>query len=90
MQFRKFIPILLVFTLSLAAGEAFDRRSVFLWFGLGFGLPLLALSFLSGAAQRWITRQFALHSRMLNAIGGILLIGVAIYDLASNWVFLTL
>jgi cytochrome c-type biogenesis protein len=79
-----------IFAFSMTAGEVFDRLSVFLWFGLGFGLPLLALSFLSGAAQRWITRQFALHSRLLNAIGGLLLIGVAIYDLASNWVFLTL
>jgi cytochrome c biogenesis protein CcdA len=77
-----------IFTFSLTAGEAIDRLSVFLWFGLGFGLPLLAYSFLSGASQRWITRQFARHSRLINAIGGILLIGVAIYDLATNWAFL--
>jgi len=78
-----------IFTFSLTAGEVIDRLSVFLWFGLGFGLPLLLLSFLSGAAQRWITRGFARHSRVINRIGGLLLIGVAIYDLASNWAFLT-
>ena len=55
------------------------------WFGLGFGLPLLALSFLSGATQRWVTRQFAQHARMINLIGGLLLVGIGLYDLWSNW-----
>ena len=74
-----------IFALSLTAGEALSKLGVFLWFGLGFGLPLLALSFLSGAAQRWITRQFALHSRLINVIGGFLLVGIGFYDLWSNW-----
>jgi cytochrome c-type biogenesis protein len=77
-----------IFVYSLTAAEVFSKLNVFLWFGLGFGLPLLALSFLSGAAQRWITRQFALRARLVNTVGGILLIGVAIYDLVSNWEFL--
>jgi len=77
-----------IFVYSFTAAEVFSKLNVFLWFGLGFGLPLLALSFLSGAAQRWITRQFALRARLVNTVGGILLIGVAIYDLASNWEFL--
>jgi cytochrome c-type biogenesis protein len=74
-----------IFTLSLSAGEVLSKLSIFWWFGLGFGLPLLALSFLSGAAQRWITRQFSRHARILNIIGGLLLVGVGIYDLWSNW-----
>lgn len=74
-----------IFAFSLTAGEVLDKLSVFLWFGLGFGLPLLLLSFLSGANQRWLTRQFAQRARLINVIGGILLIGVAIYDLANNW-----
>jgi cytochrome c-type biogenesis protein len=74
-----------IFALSLTAGEAFGKLGVFLWFGLGFGLPLLALSFLSGAAQRWITRQFALHARLINVVAGLLLVGIGIYDLWSNW-----
>jgi cytochrome c biogenesis protein CcdA len=48
-------------------------------------MPLLILSFLSSAAQRWITRQFAYHSRLINLMGGVLLVGVGIYDLAANW-----
>jgi cytochrome c-type biogenesis protein len=74
-----------IFALSLTAGEAISKLGVFLWFGLGFGLPLLALSFLSGAAQRWITRQFAMHARLINLLGGVLLIGIGVYDLWSNW-----
>jgi cytochrome c-type biogenesis protein len=74
-----------IFAIALTAGEVFSQLSIFLWFGLGFGLPLLALSFLSGAGQRWITRQFALHARWINVIGGLLLISIAIYDFWANW-----
>jgi cytochrome c-type biogenesis protein len=79
-----------IFALSLTAGEALQKLAIFLWFGLGFGLPLLALSLLSGATQRWITRQFALHARLVNLMGGILLVGVGLYDLWSNWELLNL
>ena len=74
-----------IFAFSLTAGEAFSKLAVFLLFGLGFGLPLLALSFLSGAAQRSITRLFARHARLINLIGGLLLVGIGIYDLVQNW-----
>jgi cytochrome c-type biogenesis protein len=74
-----------IFTLSLTAGEAVSKLGVFLWFGLGFGLPLLALSFLSGVTQQWITRQFAQHARTINLVGGLLLVGIGLYDLWSNW-----
>jgi cytochrome c-type biogenesis protein len=74
-----------IFALSLTAEDVLAKLSVFLWFGLGFGLPLLLLSFLAGASQRWITRQFARHSRLVNTVGGLLLVGVGIYDLSVNW-----
>lgn len=73
-----------IFAISATALEALDKLVVFLWFGLGFGVPLLLLSLLAGSAQRWITRQFALHSRSINRIGGILLVGIGAYDLAQN------
>jgi cytochrome c-type biogenesis protein len=74
-----------IFALSFTAEELVGRMSVFLWFGLGFGLPLLVLSLLSGAAQKSITRTFARHGRLINLAGGLLLIGIAIYDLTLNW-----
>jgi cytochrome c-type biogenesis protein len=79
-----------VFALSLTAGEALSKLWVFLWFGLGFGLPLFMLSLLSGALQRQLTTLFARHSRVVNVIGGLLLVGVAVYDLSLNWDLLEL
>jgi cytochrome c-type biogenesis protein len=79
-----------IFALSLTAGEALNKLWIFLWFGLGFGLPLLVLSFLSGALQRQLTSLFARHSRVVNVIGGLLLIAVAVYDVVKNWDLLRL
>ena len=84
-------PLLVsVFALSLTVGEALSKLNIFFWFGVGFGLPLLLLSFVSGASGRWITRQFAQRTRVINLISGMLLVGVGIYDLASNWPLLKL
>ena len=74
-----------IFAYSLTAGEVLGKLAIFFWFGIGFGLPLLLLSILSGANQRWLTRLFTQHTRLINLIGGILLIGVGIFDLISNW-----
>jgi cytochrome c-type biogenesis protein len=82
--------VVAIFVYSFTIGEAVSKLWVFLWFGLGFGVPLLALSLVSGALQRQLTRWFALHSRAINVVGGLLLIGTAIYDLAANWDVLVL
>jgi len=74
-----------IFALSFTAGEAFRQLWTFLWFGLGVGTPLLILSFLSATLQRQLTSLFARHSRWVNLVGGILLVGVAVYDLSTNW-----
>jgi cytochrome c-type biogenesis protein len=79
-----------IFALSFTGGVAFNQLWVFLWFGLGLGIPLLILSLLSGLFQRRLTTLFARHSRMLNFIGGLLLVGVAVYDLSQNWELLQL
>ena len=79
-----------IFALSFTAGEALNNLWVFLWFGLGFGIPLLILSLLSGSLQRQLTTLFARHSRVINIIGGLLLVGIAVYDLSVNWEMLQL
>ena len=79
-----------IFALSLTVGEAFSQLWVFVWFGIGFGLPLLVLSLLSGALARQLTSLFARHSRLINVIGGLLLVGIAVYDFAQNWPLLRL
>jgi cytochrome c-type biogenesis protein len=81
--------VVAIFALSLSVEEALPKLWVFLWFGLGFGVPLLILSLLSGTLQHRLTRLFARHGRRINTIGGILLIGVAVYDLAQNWAMIT-
>lgn len=77
-----------VFALSFTVDEALAKLWVFLWFGFGFGLPLLVISLLSGAFQRRLTILFAVHSRVVNLVGGVLLVGVALYDLRLNWAML--
>jgi cytochrome c-type biogenesis protein len=74
-----------IFAFSLTAAEALGKFSIFFWFGLGFGVPLLVLSLLSGATQRSLTRWFARNARLVNLVGGLLLVGVGMYDLAQNW-----
>jgi cytochrome c-type biogenesis protein len=74
-----------IFALSFTVEEALGKLWVFLWFGLGFGAPLFVLSFLSGALQRQLTTFFASHNRLINVIGGLLFVGIAVYDLAKNW-----
>jgi len=78
-----------IFAFSLTAGEVLSKLAVFFWFGIGFGIPLLALSLLSGALARRITRVFAVHARTVNRIGGILLLAAGLYDLWSNWGLIT-
>jgi cytochrome c-type biogenesis protein len=82
--------VVAIFVYSFTFGEAVSKLWVFLWFGLGFGAPLLAISLLSGALQRELTRWFARHSRAINLVGGLLLIAIAIYDLVENWDMLAL
>jgi cytochrome c biogenesis protein CcdA len=48
-------------------------------------MPLLVLSLLSGALQRQLTTLFSRHSRAVNLVGGLLLVGVAVYDFTKNW-----
>ena len=79
-----------IFVLSLTLEEALSKLWLFIWFGLGFGVPLLVLTFLSGALQQQLTRLFARHSRLINFVGGILLIGIALYDVFQNWEMLRL
>ena len=77
-----------IFAISLQSTAFLARLSTFLWFGLGFGLPLFILSFLGGALQKPITRFFAQHSRIVNLISGLLIVSLGVYDLWVNWEFI--
>jgi len=77
-----------IFAISLQSTAFLARLSTFLWFGLGFGLPLFILSFLGGALQKPITRFFAQHSRKVNLVSGLLIVGLGVWDLWVNWEFI--
>jgi cytochrome c-type biogenesis protein len=79
-----------IFALSFTVKEAVDKLWVFLWFGFGLGIPLFILSLVSAAFQRQLTTVFARHSQVINVMGGLLLVGIAIYDLYLNWAMLKL
>jgi cytochrome c-type biogenesis protein len=79
-----------IFALSFTMGEALNQFWAFLWFGLGLGIPLFILSLLSAVLQKRLARLFISRSRAVNIIGGVLLIGVAFYDLTKNWELLQL
>ena len=78
-----------IFAISLQSAVFISRLGTFLWFGLGFGLPLFLLSFLGGALQKPITRFFARYSRVVNLVSGLLILGLGVYDLWVNWDFIT-
>ncbi len=71
--------------ISLGVADAAGKIGTFLLFGLGFGLPLVVLSFLTGmhaqAIVRWIVRQH----RRIEVGAGALLIVIAIADLVDKW-----
>ncbi len=73
-----------IFTISLRSTAFAAQLGTFLWFGLGLGLPLLALSLLGGALQRPITLFFARHARWINLASGLLILSLGIFDLLAN------
>jgi cytochrome c-type biogenesis protein len=79
-----------IFALSFTLNEAVNQLWLFIWFGLGLGVPLLMLTLLSEILEHRMTRLFARHTRLINLIGGVLLVGVALYDLWQNWEMLRL
>ena len=80
--------VVAIFAYSFTTQEVLSKLSVFFWFGLGFGIPLLIISFLSGSLQKRITRLFAVHSRKVNFIGGLLMVSIGLFDLWANRVLI--
>lgn len=71
--------------ISLGVADAVGKVGTFLVFGLGFGLPLVVLSLLAGVRSREIVRWTMAHHRSVEILAGLLLITVAVLDLADKW-----
>lgn len=83
------LPCAGAFALSLIAysvglAETLPRILTFVVYGLGFGLPLVALSLLAGARREQIVRLITRNHRTIEVVGGLLLVGVGIGDLIIN------
>jgi cytochrome c-type biogenesis protein len=76
--------------ISLGVSDALGRIGTFLLFGLGFGLPLVALSLLTGLRAQAVVRWVVSRHRAIELIAGVLLIVVATLDLADKWELLVL
>lgn len=84
------LPCAGAFALSLIAysigiGETLPRVATFVAYGLGFGLPLVLLSLLAGTRREQLVRAVTRHHRVIDTVGGILLVSVGVWDLAVNW-----
>lgn len=71
--------------ISLGVADAAGKIGTFVVFGLGFGLPLVVLSLLAGLRARAIVAWIVARHRALEIVAGLLLIAVAVVDLADKW-----
>ena len=82
-------PLLVsIFALSFTITEFLGTLSLFLVFGLGLGVPLLALSLLAGTYQWRLVRLVAIYSRQVNALAGVGFLGIGVYGIWVNIPFL--
>lgn len=64
-------------------GTARSRRA----FGIGFGLPLLAISLLAQGRQAALLRAFTRHDAVVSRVAGLVLVAVGAWDLSVNLPF---
>lgn len=70
-----------VFAYSVGVSGFIGQFTVLLAFGLGLGVPLLIISFLSAARGAWLVRKFADYHVVINRIAGVLLVTLGAYEL---------
>lgn len=83
------LPCAGAFALSLIAfsiglEETLPRILTFVVYGLGFGLPLVLLSLLAGARRQQIVRFITSRHRLIELVGGTLLVAVGVGDFLLN------
>ena len=69
---------------SLTIGDAARQLAFFGAFGVGFGLPLLALGLVGQAHARGLASAVIRWERPLQIVMGVLLIGIGAWDLWVN------
>lgn len=77
--------VVALFAISIGVGDAIPRIARFLVYGLGFGLPLVALSLVAGARGQALVRWVVARHRAIELVAGVLLVAAGIWDLWMNW-----
>lgn len=79
-----------VFSLSIGIAGFVEQLLFFLIFGLGFGLPLLVLSFLPKELSERMLRRFTPHSNLISRLSGLALLAFGVWNLRASWDLLSL
>lgn len=77
--------VVALFAISIGVGDAAPRVARFLVYGLGFGLPLVALSLIAGARGQSMVRWIVARHRAIELAAGLLLVAAGAWDLWQNW-----
>jgi cytochrome c-type biogenesis protein len=73
-----------IFAFSLTLGDAVEQLAFFLFFGIGFGLPLFLIGLLGQVRGRQLAAALVRWERPLQLVLGMALVGIGIWDLANN------
>jgi cytochrome c-type biogenesis protein len=74
-----------IFVFSLSIGDVVEQLAFFLFFGIGFGLPLFVLGALGQVRGAQLARTMVRWERPLQLVLGVALIGIGLWDLRENW-----
>lgn len=74
-----------MFSLSLGVVGFVEQLLFFLIFGLGLGLPLLALSFVPKAWGERLLRQVTRRSQLISRLSGLVLLLLGVWNLWGSW-----
>lgn len=78
-------PIILsAFTVGVSVGDIFGGLVYFIFFGLGFGWPLVILPLFALPLQRRVVQGLAGHHDILTRASGILLVAVGIFGIVTE------
>lgn len=77
-----------MFSLSLGVVGFVEQLLFFLIFGLGLGLPLLALSFVPKAWSEWLLCQVTRRSQLISQLSGLVLVVLGVWNFWGSWALL--
>ena len=73
--------LIVLFAISTSTLSFLTNLLNFLFFGIGMGLPLLILAFVSAASGKGVIGFLTKYKRAINLIAGIIMLGIALYYL---------